>query len=90
MKKNTSNIKKCLIKNCPAFNICDCANTYCMWKKMLEAPRNRSKYVRNKLGCCLGYSTAEKNVRYEELDWCVKEFLKLMDVEVLDGNYELD
>lgn len=82
-------MKKCIIKNCPALKTCDCVNTFCIYKKILAKPRDRMLYIKNKLSSCLGYSEEQKKIRYEELDWVIKEFINLVEIEVSDGNYEL-
>lgn len=89
MKKNTSNIKNCLIKNCPAFKNYECTQNggychqyECVLKQCLKKSFDRCYYINRKLSNCLGYSEQEKRIRYEEHRWLVKEFMELLNIEV--------
>lgn len=90
-------LKPCRITNCPSYVLggCHapsqrCEEIMCPLKKMLQKPKDRITYIKNKLSSCYGYNEDEKKIRYEELNWVLKEFCDILNIEVLeDGSWEL-
>lgn len=86
-------LKPCNIKNCPCFKgTCSYYNIECykvddcIIKKLCNIAFNRHKYVQNKLCGCFGYSNEQKKIRYEELQYIMREVGTILDIEVEDGN----
>jgi hypothetical protein len=56
----------------------------CLLKRILEKPKNRKDYVKQKLSNCFGYNEEEKKIRYEELSWLMREYENMLEVQLWD------